>query len=108
HSATTARAGCAACRRKGGRRCATSRSRSRACPRSAKTRAASSTSLLCRAGTFTSWRVRPLTRAAAPDLRALLAERRVGKRLERVVQRTELVHDRREMLCGVEPAVECP
>ena len=39
---------------------------------------------------------------------ALLAERGVGERLQRLVQRAELVDDRREVLARVEPAVEGP
>ncbi len=39
-------------------------------------------------------------------MRALVAERRVGERLERVVQRRQLVRDPLEPIRGVEPPVE--
>jgi hypothetical protein len=47
-----------------------------------------------------------LRRAAAADLRALLAQRRVGERLKRLVQRRELVRNPQEAFCGVHAAVE--
>ena len=48
----------------------------------------------------------PASRAAAAHLRALLPQRRVRERLERVVQQRELSYDRREVLAAVQPAVE--
>src|SRR5207248_2572024 len=42
----------------------------------------------------------------APDLRALVAERRIGERLERLVQVAELVGDHRQVLARLLAAVE--
>src|SRR5919202_138175 len=46
--------------------------------------------------------------AAAPDLRALVAEGGVGQRLERLVQRRELAGDPAQVLARVELAVQRP
>jgi hypothetical protein len=47
-----------------------------------------------------------LTRSAAPDLGALLPEGGIGERLQRFVQRAQLVCEGEEALGVVEPAVE--
>src|SRR5579862_530487 len=47
-----------------------------------------------------------LAGAAASDLRALLAERGVGERLQRLVQVAQLVRDHGELLARLLPAVE--
>src|SRR5581483_3301439 len=44
--------------------------------------------------------------AAAPDLRALLAERGVGEGLQRLAQRSELVDERRDVVARVQPPVQ--
>src|SRR5581483_1574314 len=46
--------------------------------------------------------------AAAPDLRALLTERGVGERLQRLAQRPELVDERRDVVARVQPPVQSP
>jgi len=55
-------------------------------------------------------RLRPrpvaLTGSAPTDLRALVAERRVGERLQRVVQRRELVRDPKKTFAVVETLVQ--
>ena len=65
------------------RGCAASRSRSRAFRRSARTPRASSTRSRSNGSIY---KLSPLAGTAAANLRALLAERRVGERLQRLVQ----------------------